>query len=66
MSTGEIIKMCRKKRRLTMRALEEMSGVTSSQINNIEKGRNNPTIGTYVKLLNAMGYDIEIIDLMEE
>ena len=58
--------MCRKKRRLTMRKLEQLSGVTSTQINNIEKGKNNPTIGTYVRLLNAMDFDIEVIDLMEE
>ena len=66
MIAGEIIRMCRKKRNLTMRTLESRSGITAAQINNIEKGKNNPTIGTYLKLLNAMDFDIEIIDLTEE
>ena len=59
---GELVKSCRKERGLKMRELEKLSGVTASQINNIEKGKNSPTIGTFLKLLDAMEYDIEIID----
>lgn len=63
---GEIVRLCRKKRRITMRELEQLSGVTAKQISNIERGKNNPTIGTYLKLLSAMEFDIEIVDLQEE
>lgn len=63
--SGELIRLCRKKRQMTMRELEHLSGVTAAQISNIEKGKNNPTIGTFLKLLDAMDFDIEIIDKKE-
>lgn len=63
---GESIRECRRKRNLTMRDLSRMSGISASQINNIEKGKNNPTIATYIRLLNSMDYGFDIIDLTKD
>lgn len=60
---GDLVRLCRKKRGLTMRELGRLSGVTAAQISNIEHGRNDPKISTFLIMLNAMDFDIEIIDL---
>ena len=64
--SGLIIRNCRKTCNLTMRELEALSGVTATQINNIEKGKNDPHIGTFLKLLDAMGYDFFVCPAVDD
>ncbi len=46
---------------LTLRQLEELSGVSKTEINNIENGKANPTITT-LQLL-AAGLKVELPEL---
>ena len=66
MITGEIVRLCRRKRKLTMRALAEKAGVTAQMISNIEHGRCVPKVNTFLKIINAMDFDIEILDLHDD
>ena len=66
MITGELIRLCRKKRKLTLRELGKRSGVTAQMISNIEHGRSEPKVSTFLKILNAMDFDIEVLDLHED
>lgn len=55
---GNYINKLRKKSNLSLRKLEKLSGVSKSQINDIEREVKNPTLITICKLLKAL--DIEI------
>lgn len=46
----------------TLRQLEEISGVSKTEINNIENGKTNPTIATLQLLANAL--EVELIELL--
>lgn len=43
---------------LTLRQLEQKSGVSKSQINNIENGKSNPTIETLELLAKALKVEL--------
>lgn len=43
---------------LTLRQLEKKSGVSKSQINDIENGKTNPTIETLLLLAKALKVEI--------
>jgi len=63
---AEMIKLTRKKRNLTQSELGEMVGVKKSQISKLEKGLNNVTIDTLIKIFKAlrtkMNFTIQIED----
>lgn len=63
--SGELLRLCRKKRKMKTCELAEKAGVTKQMISNYEHGRNDMRISTFLKLLNAMDYDIDIVDLRE-
>ena len=46
----------------TLRQLEEISGVSKTEINNIENGKTNPTVATLQLLANAL--EVELIELL--
>lgn len=48
-------------RKLTLRQLQELSGVSKSQINAIENGRANPTMQTLKLLADALGVDLQAL-----
>ncbi|MCA1066167.1 helix-turn-helix transcriptional regulator (plasmid) [Rossellomorea sp. AcN35-11] len=50
----------RQKRGLTKVELAELSGIHAKTISRIENGKNIPKIDTIVKLLTAMGYELQI------
>lgn len=54
----------RMKKGLSLNALERISGVSRSQINNIENGKQSPTLHTLE--LIAHGLDCKVKDLFEE
>jgi DNA-binding XRE family transcriptional regulator len=45
--------------RMTQRELEKVTGVSENTIVDIEAGRRLPNFGTVVKLLNALGFEVE-------
>lgn len=51
---AEQIKQLRKERNLTQEELGELIGVQRAQISKLENGMSNVTIGTVLKLLNAL------------
>lgn len=51
---GRRVKELRKKRGLTQEELAERASVDVKYLGNIERGRENPTVGTLEKLANAL------------
>lgn len=47
----------------TLRKLEELSGVSKTEINDIENGKANPTVATL--LLLAAGLGVELTELLQ-
>ncbi|MFT7344535.1 MAG: HTH-type transcriptional regulator/antitoxin HipB [Lentimonas sp.] len=52
---GDLIEMARKKRSLTQAELGDLVGVKKSQISRLENSSGNITIETLLKILNALG-----------
>lgn len=59
---GKFIMTCRKKKKLTQRALAEKLGVTDKSISNWENGRNMPDLALFKPLCEIL--DISINDLI--
>lgn len=53
------LKDVRIKRQLTIRELAELSGISRSQISDIENGKSMPTIETLCRLAKALGVGTE-------
>ena len=63
---GEMIKAMRKERNLTQEALGKLVGVKKAQISKIEKGTNNITINTLVKVFSALNIKMNLqIELLK-
>lgn len=58
---GEILKLCRKHSGMSIVALSAESSVSASTIKEIENGSRDCRIGTFEKLLEAMGYELEVL-----
>ncbi|MCP3761387.1 helix-turn-helix domain-containing protein [Domibacillus sp. A3M-37] len=52
----------RKKRRITQKDLEKMTGLDQAAIGRLETMRVNPTLKTIIKVLNAMDMKLMIVD----
>lgn len=64
---AEQIKKLRKERNLTQSELGKLIGVQRSQISKLENGMSNVTIGTVVKIFNALNAQVNFsVDRMEE
>lgn len=59
---GESIAKARKKKRLSQKAVSELTGIDKTSISKIERGRLNATIDTIDKLCNAVGARIRIFE----
>ena len=57
---GEAIKAARAERGLSIRDLEERTGVTRNTICRIEGGRLNATLDTYSALASALGLELSL------
>lgn len=62
---GEMIKKVRKERNLTQEQLGELIGVQKAQISKIENNINNITIGTMLKVFQALKTKIKLKIEME-
>ena len=57
---GEVLKECRRARGVTVKDLSLRTGVNRKTISNIENCGVTTTVRTYVKLLDALGYDFDV------
>ncbi|RXJ04049.1 XRE family transcriptional regulator [Anaerobacillus alkaliphilus] len=61
---GESIRELRKKKRMSIDQLSDLSGVSKSYISYIERGlQNNPSIAVIEKISKAL--DVQLVDLIE-
>lgn len=58
---GARIKRLRQVKKLTQEQLSEKMGITSKYLSSIERGKENPTLDTLIKL--ALALDIEILEI---
>ncbi len=63
---AERIKQLRKDRKLTQAQLGKLVGVQRAQISKLENGMSNVTIGTVIKLMNALNAQINFSIYKEE
>ncbi|MCH7415727.1 helix-turn-helix domain-containing protein [Belliella sp. R4-6] len=57
---GDMIKIARKKRKLTQEQLGELVGVKKAQISRLENSTGNVTFETVVRIFNALGAKINV------
>lgn len=57
---SQILYFSRKEAKLTQKALSEKTGIDKSYISRIENGLVQPTVGTFLKLLQAMELRFDI------
>ncbi len=54
---GRRIKEARQARGLSQEALSEKVGMSSKYLSSVERGKENPTLDTLIKLANALGVE---------
>lgn len=57
------IKEYRQFRHLTQRQLADKSGISRQTVWNVERENNGTTVYTFERLLNAMGFGLDIVPL---
>jgi transcriptional regulator with XRE-family HTH domain len=63
-NVGGTIRMLRQRKGLSLRALAELSGLSTNAISRIERGENSPTVATLRQLAN--GLDVLVIDFFKD
>src|SRR5690606_30498750 len=63
---GEMIKSVRKERNLTQEQLGDLIGVKKSQISKLERSTKNVTIGTILKVFNALKANVKFSVQMDQ
>ena len=58
---SQIILQNRKEAKLTQQELAEKTGIDKSYVSRIETGAVQPTVATFIKMINAMGKSFEIV-----
>ncbi|MCH4032495.1 MAG: helix-turn-helix domain-containing protein [Lachnospiraceae bacterium] len=58
---GYQIRMVRQRRRLTVNLVAERAGVSRQSVWAVEKGSPSVVMGTYVKVLHAVGFDKDLL-----
>lgn len=59
-NVGRKIKELREEKELTLRELSRLSGVSATQISEIERNLTAPTVPTLMKIVSALGTDVSI------
>ena len=57
---GQVIHKMRKEEKITQQELALRIGANKSYISRIEKGLIEPSVGTFYRIINALGLNIEI------
>lgn len=60
---SQIILQNRKECNLTQKELALRTGIDKSYVSRIETGVIQPTVATFIKIMNAMGKSLEILDV---
>ncbi len=60
------VEEARKKKHISQKKLADLTGMKQQEISRFEKGEQNATYFTVVKMLNALGKDIKIINRNEK
>ena len=63
MNKAELLRVCRLYRGVTQADLEQRTGISRNTICAIENGRGNPTVSTYEKLVNALGFELGVFEM---
>ncbi len=58
---SQILLQNRKEAKLTQKELAIKTGIDKSYVSKIENGIVQPTVATFIKLINAMGKKLEIV-----
>jgi len=59
--TGQVIQDARKGEKVTQEELARRVGVDKSYISHVEKGKIEPGVGTFYRILAALGMRVEIV-----
>lgn len=59
--TGQILLEARKEAKVTQSELAKRINSTKSYISRIESGAINPSVATFYRIINALGFKIEIL-----
>lgn len=62
LNAGLLLRAARRSRRLSQRELAEHAGVPRSTVDRIESGRTDPRVGTFVAIMQAVGYGLLVGD----
>ena len=60
--TGQILLDARKEAKVTQLELAKRINATKSYISRIENGSINPSVGTFYRIMNALGLRVEIVN----
>lgn len=63
---GEQIKLARLRRKLSAEQVSERAGVSRMTLYSIEKGKGSVSIGIYIKVLNVLGLEKDILRIAED
>jgi HTH-type transcriptional regulator/antitoxin HipB len=63
---GDMIRFARKDRNLTQEQLGDIVGVKKSEISKLERNARNMTIGTILRIFNALNANIKFIVKLED
>jgi len=61
---AEMLLETRKKARMTQAQVAERIGATKSYISRVERGKIVPTATSYFRIVNALGYSVELIPVI--
>jgi DNA-binding XRE family transcriptional regulator len=59
--TSTLIHQARKEAGVTQQELAQRIGTTKSYISRIENGAVNPSVGTFYRIINALGLRVEVV-----
>jgi len=60
MHIGELAAAAREQRGLSQRQLAQMIGTQQSCISDLETGRSAPVITTFIRVMDALEFDVEV------
>ena len=63
---GEQIKLARLRRKLSTEQIAERAGISRRTLYSVEKGRSSVSIGIYIKVLNVLSLEKDILNIAKD